>query len=197
MYLNEHNKMKRLIFTYLLIINAILCYSQNWDSLINFNGELNEFTFEFDVSKDSLNLWEYNYTDSKDNKDGKFGVLLLQRKNYVKDSIENDSLLPKILLSIYPLSHFDTISQFEKKRVMMLSCCYPKCGATIVKNKNFVLWSNPFSIKCAFNCSGIDYTRWNAKNILKQVTEKEYGSIMELLKDLPIENNENIEWINN
>lgn len=185
--------MTRLIILVLLVYSTILCYSQNLESLIRINRKLSESAYEFEVNRDSLLSWEFNYIDSKGNNDGKIGELIFQRSNFVKDSIMGDSLLPRILFSIYPVSNLDSIYQFEKSRIMAISCCYPVCGATIIKTRNFVLYSDPFEINSAFNCSGVDYTRWNVKNILKHIIDNEYVSLKDLLKEIPIMINENIQ----
>lgn len=135
---------------------------------------------------DSIIFWEFSFTkESGTNK--KISTLILKRNRDVFSNDKSKKITPKIAFEIYPISDLDSISKIETKRLMMLSCCYPICGATIITTKNFVFWSNPWSITSAFYCNGIDYTRKNAELILDKVSKQNYNSIEELIADLTIE----------
>ncbi len=165
--------MKKLIIIFLVFLNVLEIHAQDFD-----------MTHEQNV--DSLNLWEFSFSKDTVN-DKKIGTLILRRKEYVHSKDGTMKITPKISFDIYPVSMTDSISKFESERVMLLSCCYPKCGATIKSTKNFVFWSNPWSITCALDCNGIDYTRRNAELILNKVMNQSYHSIEELINDLAIE----------
>lgn len=150
--------------------------------------EIDEPWFLSKVNKDSLDMWEYEFTESNDSSEnGKLGEIYFRRKQAVTDSSSNTSIIPAITFSIYPISKSDSIGKLEAEFLPMLSCCYPSCGATIFKTKDYVFWSNPFQIKCAFGCSPLDYTRWNAHKIIRSVSSKHYNSLLELINDLPID----------
>ncbi|WP_196888582.1 hypothetical protein [Aureivirga sp. CE67] len=133
---------------------------------------------------DSLEMWEYNFQTETENNDN-YGVLEFKRKEKIEK--ENEVLIPSISFDIYPLALFDSISKFETNRLMALSCCYPKCGATVESIGNFVLWSDPFSITSSFECNGIDYTRGNVREIFKILKQHKNKTIEELLENLPID----------
>jgi hypothetical protein len=165
--------MKKFIIIFLALFNILEIHAQNFD-----------LTLEQHV--DSLNLWEFSF--SKDTAtEEKIGTLILRRKEYVYSKDGTRKITPKISFDIYPISMADSISKFESERSMLLSCCYPKCGATIKSTKNFLFWSNPWSITSALDCNGIDYTRRNAKLILDKVMSQNYNSIEELISDLTID----------
>jgi hypothetical protein len=144
-----------------------------------------DFDLKLKQNVDSLYLWEYSFFKNK-NGDEKIGTLTLKRKQDVYSDDSTKVITPSITFEIYPIPVSDSISNFESERAMMISCCYPICGATIETTKNFVFWATPWSIISALNCDGVDFTRKNAELIINKVSEKDYNSIEELLKDLGI-----------
>ncbi len=184
--------MIKFTITVFIIFNTSNIYSQNLKDYINDKTLSN---YEINTNKDSLNLWEYKY-DNSYNGDNKLGELILQRKEYIKNNITRDSLLPRIKFFIYPSSYSDSISQLETTRGMKLSCLYPNCGATIIDTKKYIFWSDPYSIDCTLKSSinKIDYTRWNAKNVLRKAINKDYASLKDLINNLPIKKNELLTW---
>ena len=165
--------MKNFIIILFAILNGLKIHAQDFD-----------LTLEQHV--DSLDLWEFDFSKNKVD-DEKIGTLILIRKEDVYSKDRTKKIRPKISFDIYPVSMIDSISKIESERVMLLSCCYPKYGATIRSTKNFVFWSNPWSITSAIKCNGIDYTRKNAELILDRVMNQNYNSIDELINDLAIE----------
>lgn len=144
-----------------------------------------DIDFTRNQNVDSLNLWEFSFSRDSNN-DEKVGILFFKRK---KDIYSNDSakkITPQITFEIYPISMANSISNFESERTKGLSCCRPICGATIITTKSFVFWSDPWSITSALNCSGVDYTRKNARLILEQVKNGSYFTIEELIGELSI-----------
>tara|TARA_B100000795_G_C22792236_1_gene437511 strand:- start:2017 stop:2526 length:510 start_codon:yes stop_codon:yes gene_type:complete len=165
--------MKKFIIIFLALLNILEMHAQEFD-----------LTVEQHV--DSLNLWEFSF--SKDTvTDEKIGTLILRRKENVYSKDGTRKITPKISFDIYPVSMTDSISKFESERMIHLSCCYPECGATIESTKNFVFWSDPWSITSALDCNGVDYTRKNAELILDRIINQSYNSIEELINDLAIE----------
>ena len=104
---------------------------------------------------------------------------------YKKDSTQ--FFIPQIQFDIYPIALADSIETLESERMIKLSCCYPKCGATIIKTKDYIFWSVPWSIKASFNCSNdaIDYTRGNARKIILSVSNLNFENIFDLVNALP------------
>ena len=165
--------MNRYIIILLVVLGIQEVFAQNIDLTLKQN-------------LDSMNLWGFSFSmDSVNNE--RIGTLTLRRNRDVYSNDNTKKITPQITFDIYPISLADSISQLESERIMLLSCCYPKCGATIKTTKYFVLWSSPWSITSALNCNGVDYTRKNAELILDKVMNQNFDSIDELISELPIE----------
>ncbi|KXX70881.1 hypothetical protein [Flammeovirga sp. SJP92] len=145
-----------------------------------------DIEFRFKQNTDSLDLWEFRFEkDTLDNE--RIGLLTLIRKKDIYSSDSSKRITPLVKFEIYPVEIADSIAKFESDRIMELSCCYPRCGATLKTTKNFIFWSNPWSITAALDCNGIDYTRKNAELILEKVASQNFDFIDELINELTID----------
>lgn len=152
----------------------------------------NHISYKIQHQIDSIQFWEHSLTDYvRVSEKQKIGTLTLSRTEKVCKKDSSQSFVPQIQFDIYPIALADSIETLESERALKTSCCYPKCGATMIKTKDYIFWSDPWSVKASFNCSSdaIDYTRENANKIMSTVQNEHFETIFELVEALPTKQN--------
>jgi hypothetical protein len=172
--------MKKSIILFVFLISNLCLFSQ--DNL--------QLKGHFNFSLDSITAWSYDIVPNYRIDTNLICRIAIFRNKEIPDKLSQEvygkGIRPSMIFNIYPVLLIDTIKKMSLECKIYASCIPPNVGGDYYILQDYILVNYSSCVNCASSDYKTDLCRANINKILSGVSKKHYGSIDDLIADLPI-----------